>query len=68
MIDGSTPVEAIALTFAIGFNPSSLARLWDIISTADAPSEIAEEFPAVTVPETGLNTGFNAAISSSLAS
>ena len=61
IIEGSTPAVAIALTFAIGFSPNSFAFLADIIKTADAPSEIAEEFPAVTVPETGLKTGRRAA-------
>ena len=40
----------------------------NFLSSKKVFSEIAEEFPAVTVPETGLKTGFKAARSSIFAS
>jgi len=68
MIEGSTPTTAKAFTAAIGVSPSALARLADITSTAAAPSEMAEEFPAVTVPPLGLKAGASRPSSSRLAS
>ena len=68
MIAGSTPAVAIDLTFARGFKPRSFAFCADIIKTAEAPSEIAEEFPAVIVPEAGLKTGGSPASASIFAS
>ncbi len=49
------------LTFAFGCKFNACARSADIIIIAEAPSESAEEVPAVTVPPLGLNTGRNAA-------
>ena len=40
-----------------GVKPNSLALSADIINIADAPSDIADEVPAVTVPLTGSKTG-----------
>ena len=52
---------------AMGAIPTSLARCPDITIIADAPSDNADELPAVTVPFTGSNTGFNSARASCLA-
>ena len=52
----------------MGFKSRSFAFCEDIIKTAEAPSEIAEEFPAVTVPEAGLKTGGSEASASIFAS
>ena len=55
--EGSQPADAVATIRAIGFRPSSSAFSADITRRADAPSEMAEEFPAVTVPPFGLKAG-----------
>ena len=57
MVEGSQPATAIPRILARGVKPSSLARSADITNIADAPSDNAEEVPAVTVPFTGSNTG-----------
>ena len=44
--------------------PSAFARSADITTAAAAPSDICEEFPAVTVPFTW-NAGFSASRASS---
>jgi hypothetical protein len=54
--------------FARGVRPKALAFSADITSIADAPSDNADELPAVTVPSFGSNTGFKAARASRLAS
>ena len=59
---------AIERTRARGFSPSSRARLSLISSIAAAPSERAEEVPAVTVPVTGSNAGLSAASASTVVS
>ena len=61
-------MTAMLLTRARGVSPSSRARLSLITSNAAAPSESAEELPAVTVPFTGSNAGFSAASPSRLVS
>ena len=61
MIEGSHPTTAMARMRARAFKPKSLARDSLIISIAEAPSDKAEELPAVTVPFTGSNAGRNAA-------
>src|SRR5674536_226063 len=50
MVTGSTPVSAKVWNRAIGVSPSSRAFSLVITSRAAAPSEICEEFPAVTTP------------------
>ncbi len=57
MMDGSTPASVIARIRATGSSPSACARSADITSMAEAPSEICDEVPAVTVPPCGLNAG-----------
>ena len=57
MIAASQPATPIDLIRARGVRPSAFARSADISNIADAPSEIAEDVPAVTVPLTGSNTG-----------
>ena len=47
------------LKYAIGFNPSSRAFSSDITKFTEAPSDNCDELPAVTVPFSGSNTGFN---------
>ena len=68
MIDGSTPANAIAEIFALGFKPNSAARSADIITMPDAPSVICDDVPAVTVPPFGLKTGRSPAKPSSVVS
>ncbi|MNO73104.1 hypothetical protein D3C76_640630 [compost metagenome] len=57
MMAASQPAMAMARTLARGVSPSALARSALITSMAAAPSDRAEEVPAVTVPLTGSNTG-----------
>ena len=57
MIDGSQPATAIDTILARGLRPSSLALSADISNIAEAPSDNADDVPAVTVPFTGSNTG-----------
>ncbi|MNP69318.1 hypothetical protein D3C76_1653990 [compost metagenome] len=59
MMAASQPAMAMARTLARGVRPSALARSALITSMAAAPSDRAEEVPAVTVPLTGSNTGRN---------
>ncbi|MNE89799.1 hypothetical protein D3C77_571020 [compost metagenome] len=61
MIEGSHPTTAIERMRARAFRPSDLARDSLMINMAEAPSDSAEEVPAVTVPLTGSNAGRNAA-------
>ena len=46
---GESPANANEMKRARGVSPSSLAFSAEATSTADAPSEICDEFPAVTV-------------------
>ena len=57
---GSQPATAIPRILARGVKPNAFALAADITNIAEAPSESAEEVPAVTVPFTGSNTGRNA--------
>src|SRR6185369_13824768 len=57
MIAGSTPDDANALIFAMGFSPSACARSALITSTAAAPSFKPDAFAAVTEPSFA-NAGF----------
>jgi acetyl-CoA acyltransferase len=57
MIEGSQPAIAIDFTRARIFRPSALAFSSLMISIAEAPSDNADEVPAVTVPFAGSNTG-----------
>src|SRR5450759_4022592 len=50
MVTGSTPASAKVWNRAIGVSPSSRAFSLVITCRAAAPSEICEEFPAVTTP------------------
>ncbi len=59
MIEGSQPAIAIDLILALMVSPRDLAFSSDMISIAAAPSDRADEEPAVTVPEAGSNTGRN---------
>jgi hypothetical protein len=68
MMEGSTPATVIARTRAIGFSPRAWAFSADIISIAEAPSEICEDCPGVTVPPLGLNEGLSLARPSMLVS
>jgi len=45
---GESPARENDTNRARGFSPSSSAFSRDAISTAEAPSEICDEFPAVT--------------------
>jgi hypothetical protein len=47
---GSTPAVANVTNRASGVSPSAFARAPDITITADAPSLVCEELPAVTLP------------------
>jgi len=47
---GSTPATLFVPTSASTSSPWSSANLLVVTSVSDAPSEICEEFPAVTVP------------------
>ena len=64
MIAGSQPATAMERIFTRGLRPSALARSQLITSIAEAPSEIADDEPAVTVPPFGSNAGFRAASAS----
>ena len=57
---GSTPARAKVWKRARGVRPSSLAFSSLMISAADAPSQICELLPAVTLPS-GWNAGFRLA-------
>ena len=61
MIAASQPATAIERIFARGVKPRALARSALMISMADAPSDKADEVPAVTVPPFGLKAGRKAA-------
>ena len=61
MMAGSTPASEVATIRARGGSPRALARGSDMIRSAAAPSEIWEEFAAVTTPS-DLNDGASAAI------
>ena len=61
IIDGSTPVSAYPINFAIGFKPFSSALFFSIKTKAAAPSFIPDAFPAVTDPSF-LNAGLNLAM------
>ena len=58
MILGSHPTLLKLTIFTSGFLPSSFAFSSDMTTTADAPSFMPEEFPAVTTPSF-LNTGLS---------
>ena len=60
IVTGSTPARAKVWKRARGVRPSSLAFSSLMISTAEAPSVICEELPAVTLPS-GLNAGLSLA-------
>ena len=60
---GSTPAVANPANRASGVSPSSRTRRPLMTTTADAPSLICDEFPAVTVP-----SAWNAALSFASAS
>ncbi len=55
---GGTPAEAQATSRPMGFNPSSFIIFSPITITKAAPSEVCDEFPAVTTPFAA-NTGFS---------
>ena len=46
------------LKYASGFNPNSRALSSDMTRVTEAPSDNCDEFPAVTEPFSGSNTGF----------
>jgi hypothetical protein len=58
MITGSTPTVVWSTIRARGLSPSDSALPRSISSTAAAPSEICDEFPAVIRPSS-LNAGFS---------
>ena len=60
MVTGSTPARAKAWKRARGRSPRALAFSSLMISTAEAPSVICDEFPAVTLPSS-LKAGFSLA-------
>ena len=68
MIAGSQPATAIARTRARGTRPRAVARSALMTSMAEAPSEMAEDEPAVTVPFFGSKAGGSAARPSRLVS
>ncbi|MNL39481.1 hypothetical protein D3C87_1617620 [compost metagenome] len=55
---GSTPAVAYDIMRAMGFRPNSFTSFSDMTITNAAPSEVWEEFPAVTDPPAA-KTGFN---------
>jgi hypothetical protein len=61
MVIGSTPARAKAWKRARGRRPRALAFSSLMISTAEAPSVICEELPAVTLPPSGLKAGLSLA-------
>ena len=61
MVIGSTPARAKAWKRARGRRPSALAFSSLMMSTAEAPSVICEELPAVTLPPSGLKAGLSLA-------
>ncbi len=61
MIEGSQPTTAIERIRARGVKPNDFALDSLIISIAEAPSDKADDVPAVTVPFTGSNAGRKAA-------
>src|SRR3546814_18867737 len=67
MIDGLQPADAMLTILASGLRPSALALSADMINVHDAPSEIAELLPAVTLP-LGLTAGLSLPRSARLAS
>src|SRR3546814_1185166 len=58
MIDGLQPADAMLTILASGLRPSALALSADMINVHDAPSEIAELLPGVTL-HLGLNAGLS---------
>src|SRR4051794_30856433 len=60
MVTGSTPARAKVWKRARGVRPRALAFSSLMISTAEAPSAICDELPAVTFPA-GLDAGFRVA-------
>ena len=60
IVTGSVPATAKLWKRARGFRPSSVAFSALMISTAEAPSEICDELPAVILPSS-LNAGFSLA-------
>ena len=68
MTAGSTPATAVESTRAIGRSPSARARSASTTSTAEAPSLMPDEFPAVTEPPSGRNAGRSFASASRLVS
>ncbi len=68
MIDGSQPAADMERILAIGAFPSSFAFSADMTRSAAAPSEMAEELPAVIVPFFGSKAGLSAASPSSVVS
>lgn len=59
MIAASQPATAIERILARGVSPNSLALAADMMSMADAPSDKADDEPAVTVPLTGSKTALS---------
>ena len=68
MVTGSTPARAKAWKRARGRRPSALAFSSLMMSTAEAPSVICDELPAVTLPPSGLKAGFRLARASTVES
>ncbi len=68
MMEASQPATPVESTRAMGSRPSAWARSALITAMPEAPTESAEEVPAVTVPPRGSNTGLSSAILSRLAS
>ena len=67
IVTGSTPTVVWSTILARARRPSASAFSRDMSSTAAAPSEICDEFPAVILPS-GLNAGFSPASASSVVS
>ena len=68
IIAAGTPAVAIEIIFALGLIPKANAFSSLITTKHDAPSDKADEVPAVTVPFTGSNTGRSCARVSSVVS
>ena len=67
MVTGSTPARAKAWKRARGVRPRAAAFSSLMMSTAEAPSVICDELPAVTLPS-GLKAGFRLARTSAVVS
>ena len=65
IVTGSTPARANAWNRARGVRPRLVARSSLMMSTAEAPSVICDELPAVIFPPSGLKAGFSLASTSS---